>query len=131
MRFRASIPLADIIGYVFFLGIFLSIGSFGFKAVHEHLVNDSAVAGASTIAAAICQYHYEIGEYPDSLADLVEKKGQYGPWLKEVPIDPWSQGNYIYLHDDDGFAVYSVGPDRGSNSSLQGIGDGDLGCIGR
>ena len=46
----------------------------------------SARGECSSIAAAVSQYHYEIGEYPASLKELTKKKGNFGPWIATIPI---------------------------------------------
>lgn len=76
-----------------------------------------------TISNALDLYKTEFGRYPESedgLSRLVEEK-----ILKEkkVPRDPWGN-DYIYIYpgsnNDDGFDLYSFGPDgkEGGNDDI-------------
>lgn len=72
-----------------------------------------AKAGASVIFVAVSQYKLELKKYPASLSVLIEKDGQYGPWLDaEDLLDPWNQ-DYGYSSSSDlkKFAVWSKGSD--------------------
>lgn len=95
--------------------------------------NSAAKSGIANIAAAISQYHFEMGELPANLKDLTTAHEQYGPYLNEDGLkDPWDQ-NYNYATSDRTFAVWSNGPDKKNNSgggvpiSFQGD---DVGVIG-
>ena len=76
-----------------------------------------------TISNALDLYKTEFGRYPDSddgLSRLVQEK-----ILKEkkVPLDPWGN-EYVYIYpgsnNDDGFDLYSFGPDgkEGGNDDI-------------
>lgn len=80
---------------------------------HDKALNDTA-----SLCGLISQYEMEVGSYPSSLSDLTGKKGQYGPWITELPKDPYKKNsNYQYQSQKDGFVVFSVGED-GSSSSV-------------
>jgi hypothetical protein len=53
---------------------------------------------------ALKRYKNDIGEYPESLDELVSKN-----YLKEVPIDPFSGESLIYKKTDGDFILYGVG----------------------
>lgn len=91
-----------------------------------------AQSDLSAIGVAVSQYAFEVGEYPEKLDDLKEKKGQYGPWLKEIKKDPWNN-DYQYKFDKkDGFVVYSFGADKSdSGTSVKTVSDKDIGYIGK
>lgn len=91
----------------------------------------TASADTSTLGGCIHQYQMEVGVYPDTLSDLTKANGQYGPWLREVPADPFSSKNeYKYLKSEKGFIVYSVGVDGAGSSSIDaGIGGDDIGFV--
>ena len=61
-------------------------------------------AALLTVLAAL-RHKKEKGEYPQRLEDLV-KVG----YLKELPIDPYSDGPLVYRSTADRFVLYSVGP---------------------
>jgi competence protein ComGC len=109
----------------------------------------SDYAQVVTIATAISQYKYEIGNYPPNLAALLAKNGVYGPWLSSLPsADVWGTTNsgingsggvsaYCYAYTANGFAVWSVGMNKVNNSGGGGTtlpaafnGD-DYGVIGK
>ena len=91
-----------------------------------------AQSDLSAIGVAVSQYAFEVGEYPKKLDDLKEKKGQYGPWLKEIKKDPWNN-DYQYKFDKkDGFVVYSFGADKSdSGTSVKTVSDKDIGYLGK
>ncbi len=90
-----------------------------------------ATAQAATIGGYIGEYNMEIGSYPESLDDLTKSEGQYSYWIKSIPMDPWGHA-YVYQHNDDGFAIFSLG-ENGVNdgSSPTAIANGDIGYIGK
>ena len=74
-------------------------------------------------------YFLTLGRH--DLSDLTGKKGQYGPWIKELPEDPYKKNsNYQYQSQKDGFVVFSVGEDGSSSSSVSsGIKGDDIGYV--
>ena len=98
---------------------FLSLGR------HDKALNDAA-----SLSSMISQYEMEVGSYPSSLSDLTKTKGQYGPWIKELPQDPYKKdGTYQYQFQPNGFVVFSVGEDGASSSSVNGINGDDIGFV--
>jgi general secretion pathway protein G len=70
------------------------------------------------IKSALGQYEIDNGFYPKSLQDLLVQpsnaKNWHGPYLDNLPVDPW--GNpYIYYfpgkHNQNGYDLLSTGPD--------------------
>lgn len=129
MKQRGTIMLSDSVLSILFILVISSAVLIGAKYYFDMSKAQRAKADTSTIAAAIVQYEMEIGEYPDSLQELTKEKGQYGPWLKDIPTDIFTnKQSYHYLKDDDTYMVYSVGADGVSSSSLaNGIGGDDIG----
>jgi general secretion pathway protein G len=72
------------------------------------------------IKTALGNYEVDIGQYPKSLQDLVVMPGNlskdrwHGPYLDNVPQDPW-KNNYIYYfpgkHNQGSYDLLSAGPD--------------------
>jgi hypothetical protein len=56
------------------------------------------------LAFALAQYHAEQGSYPEQLADLVPK------YVVRLPKDIFSDAPFHYRREDDGYLLYSVGP---------------------
>jgi len=59
---------------------------------------------ATLAVIAITRYKQDIGNYPDSLQELVNTG-----YIKELPMDPYSGGPLLYRRTDEGFVLYSVG----------------------
>lgn len=102
-------------------------------AITDGAMTAKARSEAAAIGNAVAQYYMEIDEYPESLNDLLDKKGQFGPWLREIPeADPWGNPYQYKYREDTGFAIYSYGADEiDSGSSVEKINDGDIGFIGK
>lgn len=71
-------------------------------------------------------FEVDNGFYPkgsDGLDDLVEEpsnaKNWRGPYMKEIPNDPW-ENEYVYenpgKHNSNGYDLYSMGPDGRSGT---------------
>jgi general secretion pathway protein G len=73
-----------------------------------------------TVATPLMAYRVNMGEYPtteEGLKALVEcptgKQGWMGPYMKELPKDPWKRDyHYAYpgVHNPSGYDVWSTGP---------------------
>ena len=116
-----------------FIGVLLSMTIAAFK-IPEFLNNTKEAKAAqltATVGALVSQYKLEIGKYPDTLKDLTKEDGQYGPWIKEVPRDPFDGAKELqYKKSDKAYAVYSVGKNGSSDSAADSIGGDDIGFTG-
>ena len=65
---------------------------------------------------AIIRYQQDMGNLPESLEVL--QKSEY---LKQIPIDPYSDEPLVYKVTDDGFMLYSVGENFIDDGGKQGI----------
>jgi len=54
---------------------------------------------------ALKRWRLEKGTYPQTLDELVA-----GGFLKELPMDPYSDKPLVYKKTDDNFILYSLGP---------------------
>ncbi len=54
----------------------------------------------------------DTGELPDSLEELLE-----AGYIKELPRDPYGPGSLEYFQNNDGFVLYSFGPDFDDDGS--------------
>ncbi len=59
---------------------------------------------ATITILALRQWQVEKGDYPETLNSLVESG-----YLKELPMDPWSDQPLVYERTEDNFILYSVG----------------------
>jgi general secretion pathway protein G len=71
----------------------------------------------SNIALALDMYEMDMGHYPNSLDELLQKgsggDNWKGPYLKKKPVDPWGRP-YDYKLSSDGldYQLCSKGPDE-------------------
>jgi hypothetical protein len=75
---------------------------------------DHAYYRLLTIELALADYRDRNGKYPQTLADLVPGE------LETLPADPFTGKPLVYRSTDDGFRLYSVGPN--------GVDDGGQSC---
>ncbi|MGM9580646.1 MAG: type II secretion system protein GspG [Anaerovibrio sp.] len=88
----------------------------------------TAAADTAALGGYISQYRMEVGTYPGKLDDLTKTQGQYGPWIREVPNDPFGISYQYISNENKGFVVFSVGQDGQSSSSIDsGICGDDIG----
>lgn len=59
---------------------------------------------ATLTIIAVLRYKQDTGDYPDSLKELIAAN-----YLKELPIDPYSDKPLVYKTTDDSFILYGVG----------------------
>ena len=71
---------------------------------------------ATLTILGVMQYEKEYGQLPESL-DILAKKG----FLREVPIDPFSNESLVYRKTDDGFILYSVGYNFTDDGGVPGV----------
>jgi general secretion pathway protein G len=76
---------------------------------------DAAMAQISSLETSLDTYRLDLGEYPDSLAGLVDNESGRAAWngpyiRREVPKDPWGN-DYIYDSNGREFTLISYGPD--------------------
>ena len=112
------------------LAIYAGVSTNGI-AMTDAAMTSKAKSEAAAIGNALAQYSLEMDAYPEKLDDLLDKQGQYGPWLRELPdADPWGNPYQYKYTDDTGFVIYSYGADEtDSGSSVDEIKDGDIGFI--
>lgn len=82
------------------------------------------------IKTALDEYDIDMGYYPQSLQDLLQRprnaRNWKGPYLDSPPIDPW--GNpYLYCypgkHNANGYDLWSAGPPNGKSGDQNEIGN--------
>ena len=131
MRTKKGFLLSElVIVLVVSLVLLLSIVIKGSEMLNESRIS-TATATTASLGALISEYYMENGYYPDSLNKLTKKEGDYGPWIKTVPSDPWSH-SYFYQYNDVGFVIFSGGKDgRSHGSTVSGLTNGDIGFVGK
>lgn len=122
----------DVIAYLIAVLAIVSIGLWKSGDFRDTAKINRAATETAAIGALVSEYRFETGEYPEELSDLTEKKDQYGPWIKEIPEDPWNPGNeYKYKKDENGFSVYSVGKGGQDSSTADAVSDNNIGHRGK
>jgi hypothetical protein len=76
-----------------------------FDRVSELAYRGKTQYEATLTILALQQWQMEKGGYPETLNNLVESG-----YLKELPMDPYTDKPLIYKKTDDNFVLYSVGP---------------------
>lgn len=123
---------ADAIPYAVFFLVVCSAAVYYFRDFDGDR-EAKAYADTAVIGAAVSQYHYEIGHFPSNLQVLLNKESDFGPWVTEIPLDPWKHSyQYKFSESSERFSVYSYGSDgTDSGSSATKIANGDIGYTGK
>ncbi len=66
---------------------------------------------------AVMRYEKEKGRYPARLDELVETG-----YLKKLPMDPYSDGPFVYRKTESGFMLYSFGENLQDDGGVLGVG---------
>lgn len=77
-----------------------------FASVCQSVVRGNAVVRMAAAAIACERFRHRHGRLPESLKELVPE------FLADVPIDPFDGQPLRYIAEEDGFKVYSIGPNR-------------------
>lgn len=132
MKKNGLVFSVDVLIFMMVVTCFIYVGVIRATDFMTSSRNERAIAETASIGALISEYRQEVGVYPNNLDTLKNVSGQYGPWLKEVPKDPWNPGNqYKYKYNTSGYAVYSIGKNKKDTSSASAIGSGNVGFVGR
>ena len=94
-------------------GLFITLLMPSVPGIIDMVDQTAARREMTRLAFALAAYRAENGSYPVKLADLSPK------YLAKVPTDLFSDGDFQYETTDDGYRLWSVGPD--------GVDDGGMG----
>ena len=84
--------------------IFLNLLAPSLRRVIEISNRLPADIDSTLTVIAILRYKQDKGNFPESLDELIT-----AGYLKELPMDPWSDKPLIYKRTEDNFILYSVG----------------------
>jgi hypothetical protein len=73
------------------------------RAIERSYQIRADVQALVTIISSL-RYENDKGSYPENLEELITTG-----YLKELPIDPWSDKPLVYKKTDEGFMLYSIG----------------------
>ncbi len=77
-----------------------------YSSIYDNLVAVDVKTSITRTALSLLQYHNDNGAYPESLDALIPE------CLDAVPIDPFTGEPLVYRKVDDGFQLYSFGPNQ-------------------
>ena len=120
-RLARGFTLIELLLVLVILGILAAIVVPKFAGRTEQARVTAAQTQISSFSTALDAYEVDNGYYPkgkNGLVDLVQQPRDaqkwHGPYLKEVPKDPWGN-DYIYecpgRHNAGSYDLMSVGPD--------------------
>ena len=123
---RSAFTLVELLLVLVILGILAAIVVPKFAGRTEQARLTAAQTQISSFGTALDAFEVDNGYYPKGkagLADLVQAprdaQSWKGPYLKEVPKDPWNN-DYIYefpgRHNANSYDLSSAGPDGKANS---------------
>jgi len=67
----------------------------------------------------LLRYKQDKGSYPSTLDDLTQ-----AGYLKQLPMDPWSDKPLVYKRTDDGFMLYGIGKNFKDDGGTVAVVDG-------
>ncbi len=114
---KRSFTLVELMLVVVIIGILASIAVPNIVGKADKARRAAAKADVeSNLPSAIDMYEMDVGEYPQSLADLITNPGVEnwdGPYLKKVPKDPWKREYHYKVPGDHGlgYDVACMGKD--------------------
>lgn len=80
----------------------------------EYSYRGRALHEATVAVLAVKRYREEKGQYPMGLSELV-----MADYLAQLPMDPYSDKALVYKKTDDGFVLYSLGPDFDDDGGVE------------
>ena len=120
-RAARGFTLIELLLVLVILGILAAIVVPKFAGRTEQARMTAAQTQISSFSTALDAFEVDTGSYPkgkDGLIDLVQaprdSQGWKGPYMKEIPLDPWGRP-FIYVcpgrNNPNSYDLYSVGPD--------------------
>jgi general secretion pathway protein G len=120
-RAARGFTLIELLLVLVILGILAGIVVPKFAGTGERARKTAATTQIAAFSTALDVFEVDNGYYPkgkNGLFDLVQQprdaQNWHGPYIKEVPKDPW-QNDYIYecpgRHNPTSYDLSSVGPD--------------------
>jgi len=87
------------------------------KRIIERTYQQKANANAALVIIAVLRYKEDKGIYPENLKGLVE-----AGYIKELPMDPYSDKPLVYKRVGEDFTLYSVGSNFYDDGGVAGKG---------
>lgn len=109
-RNQRGMTLIEIMVVITILGLIMGVVGISVVSYLKDAERETARLQIRNFKVAISRYRQKAGEYPNSLEDIANYMDN-----KKIPKDPWSE-DFIYLRRDDGYDLYSKGPDKQAGS---------------
>lgn len=118
---RRAFTLIELLLVLVILGILAAIVVPKFAGRTDDARNAAAKTQIAGFSTSLDAYEVDTGSYPkgsEGLFDLVQApsdvQGWKGPYMKEVPVDPWGKP-YVYVspgrNNPSSYDIYSLGTD--------------------
>ena len=125
-RSQRGFTLIELLLVLVILGILAAIVVPKFSGRTEQAQFTAAQTQISSFSTALDAFEIDNGSYPrgrNGLNDLVvpprDAQGWRGPYMKEIPLDPW-KSEYVYecpgKHNPSSYDLMSPGPDKRPNT---------------
>jgi len=99
------------------------VGFFASGAITNGRIKEAQVE-IGNLKQAVDSFWVMRQEYPDSLGQLADPPSGMAPIMERLPQDPWGN-DYQYTRENDGFKIYSTGPDGSSGGGDDVCAEGD------
>lgn len=119
-RAASAFTLLEVLLVLVILVVLGSMASVAVLGQQDKALKNAARTQVQSFDRAIELYRFNMKKFPGSLEDLIKKPSdakaaeRWGtkPYLnkKSIPLDPWDN-EYRYEQRDDGYRIWSVGPD--------------------
>lgn len=125
-RSKAGFTLVELLLVLVILGLLAAIVVPKFAGRTEQAKITAARTQIASFETVLDAFEIDNGYYPegsDGLTDLVHQPDNApnwnGPYLKEIPLDPWENA-YLYTYpgeeNENGYDLMSLGPDGRSGN---------------
>lgn len=113
-----GMTLLEIMIVVAILGLLATVVASNLMGALDNAKIQTTQLKISEIGSTVNQYYTMVGDYPDSMNDLVSPPGGLKPFFKSAPKDPWNK-EFVYKRTsgEESFVVYSLGPDKAKGTS--------------
>jgi general secretion pathway protein G len=99
------------------------VGFFASGAITNGRIKEAQVE-IGNLKQAVDSFWVMRQEYPDSLSQLADPPSGMAPIMERLPEDPWGNA-YQYTRENDGFKIFSTGPDGSSGGGDDVCAEGD------
>lgn len=110
---QKGFSLVELLIVITIMGLLISIVAPEMFGKVEHSRSQAAKAQMKVLGTALDAYRLDMGHYPEKIEELVQNNDPmwHGPYIKEIPQDPW-RVSYAYTRQSlTQFELKSYGAD--------------------